>query len=417
MINARLFCDSRRLDKGGRGQIRVVVTKNGTTAMMSLGVSVKPEQWANGVVVRHEDEIVLNRALSIKKGIIDRTILEQSTLGAYVGKTAKDVVESLREALDPDLAAQRKEQERKRAVERSSFSLYYERFLQSKDNAGTKTLYSDTLKKIQLFCTSEGMDFRTLSFSQVTKAWLVSFEAFCLTTEKQNTASRHLRDIRAVFNAAIDEGLTVLYPFRKLKIRYEETLDKSYTSDELRALFTAPCYPGGEQEAVDMFKLMFCLIGINPVDLANAHKVNRGRVEYIRAKTHKPYSIKVEPEALSIIQRYAGETRLLNILERCPNHKTYFNRLGKTLRKVGKTRVDGKESEGEAILPDVCLGAARTSWATIAQSELDIPRDVIAAALGHHTVDVTTTYLRTDWKKKVDQANRRVLDWVFYRKK
>lgn len=417
MITSRLFFDLRRPDSKGRGRLRVVVTKNGTTATMSLGIALKPEQWENGEVVRHDDATILNRAISIKKGIIDRTLMEQSALGTFVGKTAKDVVDSLREALDPDLAAQRKEQEDRKAVERNSFTLYYEKYIQSKDNAGTKTLYSDTLKKIQAFCESEGRDFRTLSFTQVTKAWLASFEAFCLKTEKQNTASRHLRDIRAAFNSAIDDGLTDWYPFRKLKIRYEETLDKSYTSDELRALFTAQCYPGGEQEAVDMFKLMFCLVGINPADLAKAPKVNRGRVDFIRTKTRKPYSIKVEPEALSIIRQYTGETHLLNILERCPNYKTYFNRLGKTLRKVGKTRVDGKKSEGEAILPDVCLGAARTSWATIAQSELDIPRDVIAAALGHHTVDVTSTYLRTDWRKKVDQANRRVLDWVFYRKK
>lgn len=417
MVSARFFLDLRRLDKEGRGQLRVIVTKNGTTAMMSLGVSIRPDQWEDGVIVRHENEVVLNRVLSIKKGVIDRTILEQSTLGAYVGKTAREVVDSLKEALDPELARQRKEKERQKDLERSCFTLFYERFVQSKDNAGTKTLYTDTLKKIRSFCESEGMDYSALLFNQVTKSWLASFETFCLKTEKQNTASRHLRDIRAVFNAAIDEGLTEVYPFRKLKIRYEETLDKSYTSDELRALFTAKCYPGGEQEAQEMFKLMFCLIGINPVDLANASKSSRGRLEYVRAKTHKPYSIKLEPEALSIIQRYAGETHLLNILERCPNYKTYFNRLGKTLRKIGKIRVDGKKSEGDAILPDVCLGSARTSWATIAQSELDIPRDVIAAALGHHTVDVTTTYLRTDWKMKVDQANRQVLDWVFYRKK
>lgn len=51
------------------------------------------------------------------------------------------------------------------------------------------------------------------------------------------------------------------------------------------------------------------------------------------------------------------------------------------------------------------------------QEELDIPREVIAAALGHSTVDVTTTYLRTRWRKKFDDANRRVLDRVFYKKK
>ncbi len=163
---------------------------------------------------------------------------------------------------------------------------------------------------------------------------------------------------------------------------------------------------------------MFCLIGINSIDLAYAPDISRGRLNYVRAKTHKPYSIKIEPEALAIINRYKGKNgKLVNITETSPNYKTFFNRMGKTLRKVGLQRVPGKKSTGEAILPDICTGSARTSWATIAQEELDIPRDVIAAALGHHTVDVTSTYLRTDWRKKVDAANRKVIDWVLYQKK
>lgn len=276
----------------------------------------------------------------------------------------------------------------------------------------------DTYKKLSSFCLSAyGTTGEDLKFEEINKTWLDAFEEFCLKTERQNTASRHLRDIRAVFYSAIDNGLTVNYPFRKFKIKKAPTLDKSYTSQELRTLFLYNCYPGGEQEAVDMFKLMFCLIGINPVDLFEAQKGVKGRLNYIRKKTHKPYSIKIEPEAESIIQQYSGTNALLSLSESHTNYKTYFNNLIKTLRNVGKQRVPGKQSTGEAIIPEICAGAARTSWATIAQEELDIPRDVIAAALGHNTIDVTTTYLRTDWKKKVDRANRLVLDLVFYGKR
>ena len=55
---------------------------------------------------------------------------------------------------------------------------------------------------------------------------------------------------------------------------------------------------------------------------------------------------------------------------------------------------------------------ARHSWATIAAS-LDIPKDVIAHALGHGGSSVTDIYIDFD-QRKVDEANRRVLDWVFY---
>ena len=417
MVTSRFYLDFRRPDTKGRGQLRIMISKNRESAMISLGIALYPKQWNNDCIVNHPDAAFLNSVISAKKGEIDRGILELSALGELAGKSVKQVVISIKKKIDPDFAEKSRQKEVIQKNERESLIGYFQGYIQKKDNKGTQTLYRDTLKKIKLFCEESNEETTGVTFNQVTKSWLESFEKFCLKTEKQNTASRHLRDIRAVFNSAIDDGLTTNYPFRRFKIRKEESFDKSFSAEELRKLFMHKCYPGGEEEAVDIFKLMFCLIGINSVDIAYANQIERGRLNYIRRKTRKPYSIKIEPEAEAIINKYGGEKYILNILERCPNYKTYFNRLAKTLRKVGKSRVDGKKSTGSAILPDICTGSARTSWATIAQEELDIPRDVISAALGHHIVDVTSTYLRTDWKKKVDQANRRVLDWVLYNKK
>lgn len=417
MVKASLYYDTRRTDKQGRGTIRIRVTKNGELSMFSTGISVLPTQWKDGRVVNHPDADILNASLSIKKGNVDRTILEKTSLGAFAGKKAQEIAMILQECLDPDLARKRMEKEKEAEKARNSFLDFFQKFMNTKTNKGTFGLYNDTLKKITAFCADKGIDPASLSFTDIDKVWLESFQQFCRTTQRQNTTARHLRDIKAVINAAIDNDLTVVNPFRKFKIKKEETVDKSFTAEELRLLFNYNCYPGGQEEAVDMFKLMFCLIGINSVDLAYADEMERGRLNYIRRKTHKPYSIFVEPEAVAIIYKYKGRDHLVNIVENYSNYKTFFNRMEKTLRKVGLERVSGKKSTGKALLPNITSGSARTSWATIAQEELDIPRDVIAAALGHHTVDVTSTYLRTDWRKKVDQANRRVLDWVFYGKK
>jgi integrase len=60
---------------------------------------------------------------------------------------------------------------------------------------------------------------------------------------------------------------------------------------------------------------------------------------------------------------------------------------------------------------DVTAYSARHSWATVAAS-LDIPDDVIALALGHTPRNATTDiYIRRDLRK-VDEANRRVIDYV-----
>ena len=55
---------------------------------------------------------------------------------------------------------------------------------------------------------------------------------------------------------------------------------------------------------------------------------------------------------------------------------------------------------------------ARHTWATVA-IYLDIPRETVAHALGHSLRDVTEIYIDFD-PRKVDEANRRVIDWVLY---
>ncbi len=413
----RLYFDKRRLDHDGRGTLRFMISKNGQTAMLSLDIKLLPDQWDGSNVVNHPDARLLNSLLSIKKGAIERAIIEMNALGKFAGKTAKEMVNLLVEEMDPDKSEVRKAIARKKELSINGLSARFSMFINLKSNQGTKQLYIDTYNKLKLFCQDLQVEFESISLNEINSTWLRSFEQFCLRTESQNTASRHLRDIRAVFNAAIDDGVTTNYPFRKFKFHYEQTKDKSFTAEEIRAFINYHSPVPGEQEAIDIFTLMLCLIGINSVDLAYCKPAERGRITYIRRKTGKLYNIKVEPEALKIIEKYKGKDYLINLLERSPNHKTIFRRMDKNLKKVGMNPVPGKRSEGKPLLSGISSGSARTSWATIAEEDLDIPREVIAAALGHHTVDVTSTYLRTEWRKKVDEANRTVLDWVFYGKK
>ena len=63
---------------------------------------------------------------------------------------------------------------------------------------------------------------------------------------------------------------------------------------------------------------------------------------------------------------------------------------------------------------DITTYSARYSFASIA-AEIDIPRDVIALCLGHSWVDVTSHYIAYD-NKKIDDAVRKVVDYVLYEK-
>ena len=187
--------------------------------------------------------------------------------------------------------------------------------------------------------------------------------------------------------------------------------------NELRRLFNYKVQPYQEYY-LDYFKLIFMLIGINGVDLFGLSAVEDGRVEYRRAKTHKLYSVKVEPEALAIIERHRGERALLDAADRWSDHRDFLKNCNIALQRIGAVERRGRGGKKfiEAEWPELTTYWARHTWATVAYS-IDVPKDIISQALGHSSgVAVTNIYIEPD-QRKVDEANRRVLDWVLYGKR
>ena len=231
---------------------------------------------------------------------------------------------------------------------------------------------------------------------------------------KTNAYAIHLRNIRSVFNYAIDNEYTTLYPFRKFKIKKEETRKRSLSVEQLQILKDYPC----EEYQVryrDIFMLMFYLIGINAADLflAKPDSIENGRLEYKRAKTGKLYSIKIEPEAMEIINRYRGNSYLLNIMDEYKDYRNFLHRMGIALKEIGNMERVGRGGKKvrEPLFKDLSSYWSRHTWATIAAS-IDIPKETISEALGHSIgSEVTSIYIKFD-HKKVDEANRRVIDHI-----
>lgn len=303
---------------------------------------------------------------------------------------------------------------KKRKVDNTgTFVKHYEQFMESKTNRGTRGVYKHTLDRIRAF--DKNVDNKM--FEDIDLKWLTDFEAFCAKTACKNARNIHLRNIRAVFNNAIDYEITTAYPFRRFKIRPEATRKRSMAVEELRRLFDYPVEDYAEIYR-DMFRLIFMLVGINSVDLHGLKSITRdGRIEYKRAKTGRLYSIKVEPEAMEIINKYRGKNGLLCIADRWSDSRNFRHQCNKALQKIGQVERKGRGGKKTitAEFEGVTTYWARHTWATIAAS-LDIPKDTIAAALGHGGDTVTDIYIDFD-QKKVDAANRRVLDWVLYGKR
>lgn len=281
--------------------------------------------------------------------------------------------------------------------------------LKNKRNA---EMFSNTLKKLSAFC-----DPYKVRFEDITKMWLNGFNA-SMAGLSINTRAINMRNLRNVFNCALDENITNNYPFRNYHIQTEETPMRVLPIETLRYYRTAQGLTKYETEHRDMFMLIFYLIGINIVDLSRLTRdsIVNGRIEYRRVKTGKLYSIKIEPEAQEILDKYKGKTHLLRAFDRYANYKDYAQHINAAMSGIGPL-VEGKKNKrnGSAVMTPlekkVTTYWARYSWATYA-AELDIPKDTISEALGHkYGSSITGVYIKFS-RDKIDVANRKVIDYV-----
>ena len=394
MVTTRFYLDCRDCAAGNPAPLKLVLTKKGVRALISLNISLLPSQWdaRRQIVIGHPRKQQYNALMLERKLVVDGILFRLESTGELLGLRACEVKQRVLAELYPEKSA---------AKARPTFVAHFKTFV-ARHSPGTQRVYNATLARLRAFSPKT---YDKLTFEEMDVAWLRRFDAFLAqTAPARNARNIHFRNIRAVFNDAITEELITCYPFRKFKIIPEPTRKRALTVEQLRALFAAEVAPH-EQRYLDCFKLIFMLIGINVVDICHLRELSdEGRAEFSRAKTHRLYSIKVEPECAELLARYPGKSWLLPYLDTCTNYRSFYARLSKTLREF-KTRFK---------LPGLSSYWARHSWATVAAS-LGIPKETIAAALGHGGNTVTDIYIDFD-QQKVDEANRRVLDWVLYGK-
>lgn len=317
----KIALDLRRKKKDGTYPI-VIEIRNKDKIRIATSYSALPENWNDGQFKKNESNYARkNLVLRSMYDKVERVLLEISEERRFISD------KELRALINKDVS-------NKQDLSNRTFISVLDSFLELKSNAGTRSVYEGTRNKILVF--DKGCTFETID-----RNWLSRFEKWMIDSGmKTNAYAIHLRNIRAVFNYAIDEEITTLYPFRKFRIKREETRKRSLTVEQLKMLRDYPCEPYQERYR-DMFMLMFYLIGVNAVDLFNAKELVNGRLEYKRAKTGKLYSVKVEPEAMEIIERYKGKKYLLNVLDEYSNYKDFLHRMGIGLKQIGECKRSG----------------------------------------------------------------------------
>lgn len=409
MATTKFYLDTRNTEWGQEAPLKLTITHKGSPSQLNLNIKLLPSQWdakANKII-NHPQRLMLNSYITRRKLDADTAILHLAELGKLGIMKAKDI---------RDYIVEQSSLESSNVDDTPTSPMFATRFAEfaDKKQGRTKSAYLLTLSRMNAF--DKHLHSRT--FADINIDWLTAFDNYMAkTSPSKNARNVHLRNIRAVFNDVIDDGEDIAYPFRKFKIKPVATVKRNLSAEQLRYFFNYHVEEH-QQKYLDMFKLIFMFIGINVIDLVNLKGISpSGRIEYYRAKTGRLYSIKIEPEAMELIEKYKGKDYLLNIMDTYNHHEHYIKRINNALQSIGEI-VKGKQGKYEIVkplYPNITTYWARHSWATIASS-LDIPKDTIAAALGHGRNTVTDIYIDFD-ERKIDEANRKVLDCVLYGKK
>ena len=230
---------------------------------------------------------------------------------------------------------------------------------------------------------------------EVSKKWLADFQKDLEGKGyAPNSVALLLSYVARACSIALADGVIRANPavgYRKPK---QETRKRSLSVEVMRE-FRDKKLSGYQEWARDMFFLSFYLIGINMADLYDLVGLRDGRVEYKRHKTGTLYSVAVTPEAAAIIEKYKGDGKLIDT-GRFAASGTFCTCLNRYLRRIH---------------PGLTTYYARHTWATMA-AELDIPIETISHALGHKIGSPVTAIYVAYNQRKIDEANRKVIDYI-----
>lgn len=293
----------------------------------------------------------------------------------------------------------------------TSFVAYAEQYIESLRKAGKPVAshHQCAVSRLVAFYGS-----RYIPFAEVNSALMLRFESWLKGKVVRNTSSYYMRNLRAIYNHAVEEGVYDggANPFRHVYTGVDKTEKRAITIGEINKIRNAPLTGRPKlQFARDMFMLSFYTQGMSFVDMAYLDRSNLsgGVLTYRRAKTGQTIKVKWHEAMETIIRRYSSEChngRLLPIISETDREKarhqylTVSRRVNRNLKKLGILL---------GIRSKLTMYVARHSWATAALS-CKIPISLISRSMGHDSEKTTRIYLDSIDTPEVYEANETVIN-------
>lgn len=289
----------------------------------------------------------------------------------------------------------------------SLFSFWHNVIAQLKQLGKVRTseTYTATLKSFMAYRENQDVPLDGISSDM-----MLMYEAHLKARGvRMNTISFYMRIFRAVYNRAVEKGLTAQNnPFRHVYTGVDKTVKRAIPIKAIKALKALDLSMNQALDfARDIFMFSFYTRGMSFVDMAYLKKtdIRHGILTYRRRKTGQELSIKWEKCMEDIIAKY-------------PENKTDF--LLPIIKEEGNERrqydnalhlVNYRLKELSTMLKlqrPLTMYVARHSWASAAKAK-NVPLSVISEGMGHDSEATTQIYLASLETSVVDKANKMIL--------
>ena len=289
--------------------------------------------------------------------------------------------------------------------------------LQMGGNFGTAHVYRSSLNAIIAYCGGE--DF---TFNEITPEWLKGFEIHLRKRKcSWNTVSTYMRILRAVYNRAVDNNEAKYIPrlFRYVYTGTRAEHQRALETGDVEKIFAGLILLSGVnpamQRARHFFILMFLMRGMPFVDLAYLRKsdLHGNVITYRRRKTGRPLSVTLTNEAMRIVRMYMNQDvhspYLFSFLRSPEGTMEAYREYQLALRSFNRQLLILGEFLG--IPNRLSSYTARHTWATTAYY-CEVHPGIISQSMGHSSITVTETYLKPFQNKKIDEANKLIIDII-----
>ena len=260
--------------------------------------------------------------------------------------------------------------------------------------------------------SGNGSDEADIPFEEMDSDTVQAYEAYLKASGvSPNSSSFYMRNLRAVYNRAVERNLTAQrYPFRHVYTGVEKTAKRAVSLKVVRQIRDMDLSLNPVLDfARDMFLFSFYTRGMPFVDMAYLKKsdLKSGILSYRRRKTGQQLHIRWEKCMREITDKYdtADSAYLLPIIKPgsgAEGRKQYINTghsVNRALKIIG---------ERLGLSVPLTMYVARHAWASIARSK-NIPLSVISEGMGHDSEKTTRIYLASLDTVAVDKANSLIL--------